>query len=213
MLIVEDQLKQVRQQVRLSEEPIIVADAQGEIIFTNESFQLLPHADETPQNIKDLAPLFSAPGEVTERLAELIKRCRSWRGEVELAVEGNGTKTLMVRADPVFSSPERVLGFVLLFTDLTERKAAEAARRRLQEGIFEGHEIRSVRLGAGRDAQYLKLLSSLIGNAQRAALEITDSVDVARVPAMLDSVRASVTRAAELLEKLIWHARHGSKRD
>ena len=42
-----------------------------------------------------------------------------------------------MRADPVFSAPGRVLGFVFLFTDLSERKAAEAARRRFQESVIE----------------------------------------------------------------------------
>ena len=36
---------------------------------------------------------------------------------------------LLVRADPVFTALDRTVGFVLLFTDLTERKAAEASRR------------------------------------------------------------------------------------
>jgi two-component system, chemotaxis family, sensor kinase Cph1 len=53
---------------------------------------------------------------------------------------------------------------------------------------------------------FQNLLSPIIENAQLAALEITDGVDTARMPAMLESVKASVTRTAELLEQLIWHA-------
>ena len=45
----------------------------------------------------------------------------------------------------------------------------------------------------------------MVGNAQLAALEITDGVDLTRMPAMLESVRTSVARAAELLEHLIWY--------
>ena len=41
-------------------------------------------------------------------------------------------------------------------------------------------------------------------------LEITDGVDLARMPGMLESVQASVTRTAELLEHLVWHASRGS---
>ena len=53
---------------------------------------------------------------------------------------------------------------------------------------------------------FRNLLASVVGNAQLAALEITDGVDLAQVPAMLESVQSSVERAAELLERLVWHA-------
>ena len=50
------------------------------------------------------------------------------------------------------------------------------------------------------------LLSTVVENAQLAALEITDGVDVASIPDMLDSVRSSAARAAEVLEHLIRNA-------
>jgi hypothetical protein len=49
-------------------------------------------------------------------------------------------------------------------------------------------------------------LSPVVGNAQLAALEITDGVDLASMPDMLENVQTSFTRSAELLEHLIWHA-------
>lgn len=58
----------------------------------------------------------------------------------------------------------------------------------------------------GSSLLYRNLLSSVVSNAQLAALEITDGVDLSRMPLMLDSVQNSVTRSAELLEHLIWHA-------
>jgi hypothetical protein len=112
----------------------------------------------------------------------------------------------MVRADPVFASANRILGFVNLFTDLTERKAAEIARRRFQEDIIERHRITSEPLDSKADLVYRNLLTSVVGNAQLAALEITDGVDLAHMPEMLQSVQSSVTRAAELLEHLVSHA-------
>ena len=54
------------------------------------------------------------------------------------------------------------------------------------------------------------LLATVVENAQLAALEITDGVDVARIPAMLDSVRASAARTAAVLEHLIRHAVHAT---
>jgi len=95
-----------------------------------------------------------------------------------------------------------------LFTDLTERKAAEAARRRFQEGILVRRHVEAVRLDSKADLVYQNALSSVVENAQLAALELTYGGDTARMPEMLESVRASVTRTAEVLEHLI---RHGTR--
>ena len=213
MLIIQDQLAQLKQQIRPSDDLVIIADTKGDIVLKSRALELLLEASQLDlKNIKELAPLFCEPVELGGRLKDLVRRRRSWRGEVRFEGDGRAT-TLLLRADPVFSAPRRVLGFVLLFIDVTERKAVETARRRLQDGIIKSHEIKSLRLDTGTDIEYLNLLSSLVGNAQRAALEITDGVDLARIPEMLDSIRSSVTRSAELLEHLIWHAKNNPKRD
>ena len=54
-------------------------------------------------------------------------------------------------------------------------------------------------------------MSSVEENAQLAAMEITESVDTAHIPEMLESVRASVSRAAELLDHLIDYAARSKK--
>jgi chemotaxis family two-component system sensor kinase Cph1 len=213
MLIIQDQLEQIKMQIRPSEDLVIIADAKGDIVLTNEAFDQRTHASQVQlRNINELPALFLEPVEVREKLLDLVRLRRSWRGEVKFAAETE-SRTLMIRADPVLSAPGHVLGFVLMFIDVTERKAVEAARRRLQDGIIKSREIKSLRLGSDADVEYLGLISLLVGNAQRAAVEITDGIDLARVPEMLDSIRTSVTRTAELLGHLVWHAKNNPKRD
>ena len=50
------------------------------------------------------------------------------------------------------------------------------------------------------------LRSGLVENARLAALEITDAAATSDMPNRLDSIRASVARAAEVLEHLIRHS-------
>ena len=64
-----------------------------------------------------------------------------------------------------------------------------------------------MRLDSQSDLLFRNLLSSVVGNAQLAALEITDGADLAQLPELLESVRASMLRTTELLEQLISHAR------
>ncbi|MGG5819163.1 GAF domain-containing protein [Falsiroseomonas sp. HW251] len=204
MLIAEDQLAQVRRQVALSDQPVVVCDSRGGITLANEAFdRLLPAlAGARPRRMEELAPFFANPAEIRRRLFDLLENRQSWSGEVRLADDEGAGRPMLVRADPVFSSPDRILGFVFLFNDLGERKAADAARKRFQDVIAESHRTRAGWLDRHADMVFQGILASLVENAQLAALEIAEGVDVSRMPAMLESVRASVARTTEVLEML-----------
>ena len=100
------------------------------------------------------------------------------------------------------SSPDRTLGFVMLFTDLTERKAADAARRKFHESILQARRTLKRRIDLKADLALENLMSNVVENAQLAAMEIADGLDTARTPAMLESVRTSVARTTEVLAQL-----------
>lgn len=206
-LIVQDQLEQFSRHVRVSEQPVIIADIDGKILLMNEAFKtLLPKDHAGVGRLDELAGAFQQSERFLENVADLVGHHRAWRGELLLRSESNREKPLMIRADPVQPSRDRVLGFVLIFSDITDRKAAEIARSRFQEGIIQSHRINSVRLDSKADLVYQNLLSSVIENAQLAALEITYGVETGRIAEMLESVRNSTLRTAEVLEHLIWHA-------
>jgi two-component system, chemotaxis family, sensor kinase Cph1 len=211
MLIAQDQLESVSRQVRQSDQPVVIADATGRILLTNEAFERImrpghPHLIR----VDDLPLFFTEPVDFRANLSRLLKEGRAWRGEIGLDTDSGATKMLMVRADPVFATPDRVLGFVFLFTDVTERKNAENARRRFQEGIIERPRVAGTRLDTNDHLIYQNLLASIVENAQLAALEITYGADTLNMKGMLESIWTSVTRSSELLQHLIWHASHAA---
>ncbi len=213
MLIAQNQLEHASRQVEQSELPVIISDSRGRILLANHAFEgLLPPVHPRLQWVDDLPAMFAESDGVRRRLRDLLTQRGPWRAEVRLEMPNGSTKPLLLRADPVFSTPDMILGFVILFTDLTERKTAETARSRFQKSIIERHRVTSVRLDSAADLIFQNLLSSIVDNAQLAALEITDGVDLARMPDMLESVHTSVTRAAEVLEQLIWHSSRTSKK-
>jgi PAS domain-containing protein len=212
MLLAEDQLSQVRRQVEQSAQPVIIADAAGTILQMNAAVAtLLPRMTMPPRTVSDLLPLFGDSRAIGRHLNDLLLNRRAWRGEVQIAGPNNATVPVLIRADPVFTSPDRTLGFVLLFTDLTERKAAEAARRDFQNGVIERRPALTGQLDTNADLLFRNVLSTIVENAQLAALEIADRVDAARMPQMLEALRASVSRTADVLRDLVWHATRRAK--
>lgn len=206
LLIAEDQREQVRRQVRQSDNAVMVTDPRGQILLTNEAFdRLLPAGHAHLEWVEDIAPFVTGSAQVRRNLQEILSSQRSWRGEFALIMDAGRPAPMIVRADPVFAAPARILGFVFLFVDLTGRRAAEAARRRLQQGLSERNEITSLRRESGVGPIQRSLLASVFENAQLAVMEITESADTAHIPDMLESVRASVTRASELLDHLMDH--------
>lgn len=205
VLIAQDQLDQVRRQVLRAEHPVVVADPGGRILLVNEALERLLTASHTHlRDLSDLPSLFADPAEARGVFANLIDKRRSCRGELGLRAASGETRHMLVRGDPVLASAERLLGFVILFADLTDRREADAARRRFQDEMVAGH--RAEPLDVSDHPTFQHLLSAVTSNAQLAALEITEGVDPSRMPGMLEGVRASVKRTAELLGRLVWHA-------
>ena len=207
MLIAQHQLEQVSQEVERAGQPVIICNSNGAILLANEAFErLLVGGRPKLQSLDDLAPLFTDPTSVRRRLRDLITRRDAWRSEASLKLPDGGARPLLVRADPVQVSPDKMLGYVILFFDLTERKMADVARRDIQAGLVDRRRLTNVRLDSKGDLTFQNMLSPMIENAQLAALEITDGIDVSQMPELLHGVRASVTRSAEVLEQLVWHA-------
>ena len=203
LLIAQDQLEAVSRQLRESEQPVIIADANGRILRTNESFEeLLPDAHTHLQRVQDLPVLFTDPSGVRRTIEGLLSHRRVWRGEVSLKNKRNESIPLFLRADPVFSSPERVLGFVLLFTDLTDQRLADDARRECMEETAARGSMLNRRLNAPGGFPYQNLIGSIIENAELATLEIGDTADPARMRNMLECIQSSVHRTTDLLDHL-----------
>jgi len=197
ILLAEDQLSQVRRQVEQSDQPVIVTDATGRILHMNEAVvALLPDVSVRPEHLSGLLPLFADPPAVGRHLQDLVANRHGWRGEVEIVGPNNHATPMLIRADPVFTAPDRTLGFVLLLTDLTERKAADAARRRFQEGVIEQRPTMSAQLDTKTELLFRNVLSTIVENAQLAALEIADRIDPSRMPQLLEALHASVSRTA-----------------
>jgi two-component system, chemotaxis family, sensor kinase Cph1 len=202
ILIAKDQLNHVLRQVHSAEQQIVVASPDGDVLEANRALNDLVGVAGAIQHLDDLPGYFADPDGVRERLDALRAMRTPWRGEAILVTARGEPKPVAVRADPVLASRDRVLGYVVLFTDLTERKAADRARERFRESVVLSQRRLMGRMDSRAALAVESLMSSIIDNAQLAALEIADGLDTAGIPETLESVRASVARAAEVLEHI-----------
>jgi two-component system, chemotaxis family, sensor kinase Cph1 len=208
MVIAQDQLETISRQVTRSEQPVIIADVEGRILLLNEAFeQQLRASHPHLPHLRDLSSYFLSPAEYRVKLDDLLGNKQSWRGELQINNKGSQPRSLMIRADPVIGPHDRVLGFVLIFSDLSDRKAAETARTRFQEDIASGRRS-NLRLDSTASILFQELAASAVENAQLAALEVTHGAEISRMPEMLDSIRSSTSRTLDILEHLVWHASH-----
>jgi PAS domain S-box-containing protein len=210
ILVAQDQLDHVLRQVHSAEQQIIVASPDGHVLEANRALNDLLGASGPVRRLDDLPAYFVDQAAVARSLAALRDSRTPWRGEARLVTAAGRTLPVAVRGDPVLASRDRVLGYVVLLTDLTERKAADAARERFRHSVMLSQRRLMGRVDSSAALAVEGLMSRIIDNAQLAALEIADGLDTTGIPETLESVRASVARAAEVLEQISGAARQGA---
>lgn len=198
VLIAESQLLRVRAAVEHAEEPVIIADANGRIILANDALGgMIRRPHRAWESLQDLAPHFTEPQRLLQMVNGVRNDRRPWRGELSVVAGDGVTIPVAVRADQVPGPNGSVLGFIVMMTDLTGRKAAEAARVRLQHAILRAQQPA---LPGARDLppDLQALMAAIWANAGVAVSEIADAVTVASVAPLLREVEDATRHAAHL---------------
>jgi light-regulated signal transduction histidine kinase (bacteriophytochrome) len=200
LLIVEHQLAQTRSAVANSREPVIIVDAGLRTLFANDAFcQLACRPRESGPVPQALASYFHEPTQVQNMLAALALERRAWRGELGIALADGSPLKVGVRAEVVPARDGTVLGFFLIFDDLTQNMRAAAARRRLEQSLSSAKrstlalDAQSGIAGAGDE-----VMAAVLANASIAAMDIADGGAVPSVAALLEEIDLSAQRAAWL---------------
>ena len=218
LLIAEHQLAGIRATVGASNEPVAIADALGRTLFVNDAFAALvkrPRGGTSgasaasgsgDASINDLAALFTEPAAVAKVLASLSQERRPWRGELALRLAG--ALPVAVRAEVVPARDGSVLGFFLIFVDLTDQQRAAEAHRHLEQTLARAGDDaseREVPHGAGLPSgpgQRGDVLGAILVNASLAAMDMTNGSSAQGVAPLLEELEASTRRATELYSRM-----------
>ncbi len=204
VLIVERQAARARTAVETAPEPVVIAGADGRIMLANQAFNNLftrPKGHVT--TLADLPALFAEPDRVRGVLQRLREDGQPWRGELTLAKTVSRGAQLALRADPVPTANAEMLGFVLIFTDRSERREAEATRRRLEHTPADSYRSPLGGVAAAAMDDYDHLVAAILGNASAAVLEITESTTDTPIGNLIREVESAARRATDLGEQIL----------
>lgn len=203
LLIAEHQLAQVRATVGASVEPVVIGDASGRVLFTNDAFAAL--IAQSPQaSPSNLPNLFTQPELVAKVLASLGQERQPWRGELQLTLKQGKPLPVAVRAEVVPARDGTVLGFFMIFVDLTDSQRATEARqnleRSLSQAVDEAPPSQTAQLtGLGPQGD---VMGAILANASLAAMDIADGGGAPSVAPLLQELEASTRRATQLYGRI-----------
>lgn len=198
LLVAEHQLAGVRATVQSSHEPVAIADGNGRVLFANPAFAgLLGRAPAALGRIDDVAQAFTLPALLLDGLASVRSLHQTWRGELSLRVPGDAAEPLpvRVRVEMVPGRDGQVLGYIIVLSDLSDSRRADAARQHLEQALQ--HAGRG-----GRDDGTDNVIGAILTNASLAAMDIADSAGGPGVAPLLEEVEASAQRAAALYGRI-----------
>jgi light-regulated signal transduction histidine kinase (bacteriophytochrome) len=196
MLIAEHQLAEIRAAVAASLEAVLVAGADGELLFANPAFTKLAAAGAavgaSPPPGTPLATLFEQPDDVHGVLR--ATPVSAWRGEWGLRAADGGVLPVAVHAEPVPGRGGLLLGYIVTLADLRDSRRTAEARRHLEAALQVA--------GAGAPAGD-SVVGAIFTNASLAAMDIADGAGGAAAAApLLQELEASARRAAALYAQI-----------
>ncbi|RTL45688.1 MAG: GAF domain-containing protein [Burkholderiales bacterium] len=192
LLIAEHQLRQVRSAVAGAREPVLVADAQGDVIFANDALQAL--RGEPVEKGQAAAALFAAADDMQQALAQMRTTQHGWRRELDLLAVDGTPIPMAVHAEPISGNDGKLLGFVVTLIDLREARRADTARLNLES---------SLRVAAQTTASEAdEVISAILTNASLAAMDIADARGGPPVAPLLQELETSTRRAAGLYAQI-----------
>jgi PAS domain S-box-containing protein len=203
--VMSDDLLRINRALESASDAIGLGDMEANSIYHNRAHrELFGYTVEELNKVDRPGALFADP-QVAAAIHTSIRAGRSWAGETELCTKAGRVIPAFVRADIIRDEAGVPIGIFGVFTDITERRAAERALAEERERSARAQRLESLGLLAGGVAHdFGNLLTIIIGNTGvlRAQPDISPAVDKRAV-----EIESAAWRAQELSRGLLAFAR------
>lgn len=202
VLIVARQLASVSRMVERSGEPMVILNERDQVLLLNLPLRRMLGLGATEvTSLEALSSHFAHPNAFLDTVRRLRREMQPWMGELTLMVNG-APISVAVRADAVPSTDGGVLGTILIFTDLSARRAAEDARARLSEALETGPAENRLG-GLSGVVEFDDMMSAVLANARTAVMSVSGTAAEAIQPGTLKSIESLTRRAAEVAQQMV----------
>jgi chemotaxis family two-component system sensor kinase Cph1 len=200
-LIVQSQRRELDAKILHSFQPALLADQAGRIEVASETWlELFGETDLVGTPLERLGSRFAERERFLDFCSQLIDRCQDSATDLVLLTDSGDRIPLWIRGGVVLSgSQANVLGYVISFDDMSLRRAAETAQRRVQRVIDSG---RSGITEAGIMSS-VRRIDGLLDEAAAAAVRYTTLTQEGLQTDLLGAVESSIRRSRSLLDGLI----------
>ncbi len=149
----EEQLRTEHTAIQLAGSGIAIADLQTHLMYGNPA-ALRMWGIETQEAAQalTLSDLFSDPA-LAVNILETVSATQTWNQEVEARRSDGSTFFVQAAATATFNTDDELIGIVLSFNDITERRRAEAQREHYAEQLRIRNAEMVADLGMAREVQ------------------------------------------------------------
>lgn len=123
----EESLIRIQKAVDAASNAILISDTAGISLYHNQAFLNLLEYTVADLNQAGGTTKIYVDAAVGEQVMTTLGQHLSWTGEVELRGRSGKVLSCLLRADVIKTEDNKVLGFIIILTDIAERKRNEAA--------------------------------------------------------------------------------------
>jgi len=199
-------LTRISQAVESATDAIGIGDMNSETLYVNRAHIAMFGYDVNELNANDEPAALFVDKSVAIKIHESIRAGISWHGETEVKTKDGKTIPAFVRADIIRDESGNPIGIFGVFSDITERLAAQRVLAEERERSARAQRLESLGMLAGGVAHdFGNLLTIIIGNT--GILQSMSATLPASAVKRTNEIESAAWRAQELSKNLLAFAR------